>query len=145
MKTLIRFALVACLPVAAASAQTLAQKNMIAQDKIQVAERAAATNKKCGTDIKFSMDYPTFYNIKGDPTNPNDQSPWAFFANVTDALDSVCGTDDGKAAVKAKIHSVVVSHATAESESMSGGTFHYSVPYNGAGVQTIIAWLGKNL
>ncbi len=133
------------LPLIAAQAQTLEQKNMIAQDKVEVAEHAAATNKTCGTHIAFSVDYPSFAGIKTDPDNANQQSPYAYFANVTDALDQVCGTPAGKASVQAKIKSVVVSHAKSESESLQGGTFHYNVPYAGASYPTIIAWLNKNL
>ncbi|WP_419805976.1 hypothetical protein [Terriglobus sp.] len=146
MKTF-RFAwMLAALPLGTtAYAQSLEQKNMIAQDKIQVAQYAAETNKKCGTNIAFSVDYPSFAGIKSDPDNLNQQSPWAYFANVTDALNSVCNTNEGKAAVKAKIQKVVVSHAKEESESLNGGLFHYNVSYKVHTVQSVEEWLNKNL
>lgn len=145
MKHIRTFAALLALPIVAAQAQTLAMKNMIAEDKIQVAEHAAATNKKCGTNIAFSMNYPSFSGIKTDPDNANQQNPWAYFANVTDALDNICGTEEGKASVKAKITAVVVSHGTAETESLTAGTFKYSVPYSGHSYHTIIDWLKQNL
>ena len=131
--------------VAAAHAQNVKTREMIANDKIQVADHAKEANQACGTHINFSVDYSTFSDVSTSPDNPNQQSPWAFFANVTDALGIVCGTPEGKAAVQSKLKTVVVTHATKESESFSGGTFHYAVPYNGAGVQTVVDYLKSNL
>lgn len=146
MKYLPAFALVLVLPLAQAHSQTLAQKNMIADDKPVVAERAAETNKKCGSHIAFSMDYPTFYGVKTDPTNPNDQSPWAFFADATDALNTICQTDDGKASVQAKIKAVVVSHAASASQTLTNGTLHFYVPYSGNNIiQNLVTFLEENL
>ena len=118
---------------------------MIANDKIQVAEHAKDANQACGTNISFSADYTTFSDVSTSPDNPNQQNPWAFFANVTDALGIVCGTPEGKSAVQAKIKSVIVTHATKESETLSGTTVRYAVPYNGAGVQTIVKYLKDTL
>ena len=127
------------------NAQNLKQREMIASDKIQVAEHAKDANQACGTNINFSVDYTTFSDVSTSPDNPNQQSPWAFFANVTDALRTVCGTPEGKAAVQGKIKTVVVTHAQKESEVLSGTTLHYAVPYNGAGVQTIVKYLRDTL
>ena len=146
MKSFRTAATLLVLPLAlAAQAQTLEQKNMIAHDKTVVAERAAETNKKCETHIAFSMDYSTFLNVHTDPTNPNDQSPWSYLANVTDALNKICSTPDGKASVQAKIKTVIVSHGKEECESLQGQTFRYSVPYTGYSYDTIVNWLNKNL
>ena len=126
-------------------AQSLKQREMIVSDKIQVAEHAKEANQACGTHINFSVDYSTFSDVLTSPDNPNQQSPWAFFANVTDALKSVCGTQEGKAAVQEEIKTVVVVHDVKEAESMSGSTFRYAVPYHGAGVQTIVTYLKNTL
>ena len=137
----IRIALMlAALPLGFAVAQAQGS----AQDKTEVAEHAAETNKTCGTHIAFSVDYASFAGLKDDPKNANQQSAWAYFANVTDALNSICGTDAGKAMV-AKIKAVTVSHGPAEAESMAGGTFHYVVPTAGASYPTIVQWLNKHL
>ncbi len=127
------------------SAQDLKTRGVIASSKTEVAEHTAATNKKCGTNIAFNVDYSTFSDVLTAPENANQQSPWAFIVNVTDALDVVCGTPEGKAAVQAKIKTVTVKHASAESENLSGTTFAYAVPYTGAGVQTIVAYLQGKL
>ncbi len=134
-----------CLLAMTCGAQSLGEKNLIAQDKTQVAELAAEANKACGTSIPMSVDYASFHGWKEDATNTNQQSPYSFFQNVTEALESVCGTDDGKKSVQAKIKSVTVSHASAESESLQGGAFHYSTPYQGGTSQTIVKWLNGHL
>ncbi len=131
----------AILPLSFAAAHAQAS----AQDKTEVAEHAAETNKNCGTHITFTVDYASFAGIKDDPKNANQQSVWAYFANVTDALNSVCSTDDGKKMVQAKLKAVTVSHGATEAEAMNGGTFHYTVPTAGAGYPTIVQFLNKNL
>ena len=127
------------------SAQDLKTRGVIASSKTEVAEHTTATNKKCGTSIAFNVDYSTFSDVLTAPENANQQSPWAFIVNVTDALDVVCGTPEGKAAVQAKIKTVTVKHAKAESEALSGTTFAYAVPYTGANVQTIVTYLQSKL
>ena len=116
-----------------------------AQDKTEVAEHAAETNKTCGTHIVFTVEYASFAGLKDDPKNANQQSVWAYFANVTDALNSICSTDDGKKMVQAKLKAVTVTHGATEAETMTGGTFHYTVPSAGAGYPTIVQFLNKNL
>ena len=133
-------ALLAVLPLTLAAAHAQGS----AQDKTEVAEHAAETNKTCGTHIAFSVDYASFAGLKDDPKNANQQSVWAYFANVTDALNSICGTDDGKK-MAAKIKAVTVSHGPTEAESMTGGTFHYTVPTAGASYPTIVQWFNKHL
>ncbi len=126
-------------------AQSLDQRQMIAQDKTEVASHAKEANDACGTHINFSVDYSTFSDVKTAPENANQQSPYSFFANVTDALGMICSTPDGKAAVQAKLKTVVVTHAKTESETFSNGTFHYAVPYTGATVQTVADFLKSKL
>ena len=138
-------ALTVCLVAMTCGAQSLGERTLIAQDKKQVAELAAEANKACGTNIPMSVDYASFQGWKTDSTNTNQQSPYSFFQNATEALESVCGTEDGKKSVQAKIKSVTVSHAAAESESLQGGAFHYSTPYQGGVSQTIVKWLNAHL
>ena len=126
-------------------AQSLGETNLIAQDKKQVADLAAEANKTCGTHLGMAVDYASFHGWKTDSTNTNRQSPYSFFQNVTEALESVCGTDAGKAAVQGKIKSVTVSHAASESESLQGGAFRYAVPYQGGTSQTIVQYLNAHM
>jgi hypothetical protein len=136
-------ALLVC--AATSFAQTIQQRDMIAQDKGEVASLAKEANDACGTHINFSVDYSTFSDVKTAPENANQQSPYSFFQNVTDALGMVCGTPAGKAAVQAKLKAVVVTHSKTESETFSNGTFHYAVPYTGATVQTVADFLRSKL
>ncbi|MGY2896167.1 hypothetical protein [Deinococcus sp. UYEF24] len=125
-----------------ANAQSLKQKDMIARDLPRVAELAATTNQACGTKISFKLDYSTYADVLNDVNN---QSPWAYLANVTDAFQKICTTDAGKQAVQAEIKSVIVSHASKESETLTGTVFRYGVPYSGHSPATIVDWLQNHL
>lgn len=129
----------ACMP---AHAQSLKQQNMIASDTQKAGELAREANQACGSSIEFRVDYPSYAHVLEDENN---QSPWAYLANATDALKRVCRNDAGKQAVQAKIKVVTVSNGTSESESLQAGEFHYTVPYRGHGPATVVSWLEANL
>ncbi len=137
--TLAALALAGTTPVLA---QSLKLKEAFANDRTKVAELAAQTNAACGTSIRFSVDYSSYSQLLADDNN---QNPWAYMANATDALKRVCQSDDGKQAVQSKIKSVVVSNGAEESETLTNGTFHYTVPYAGHSPRTVIEWLQSNL
>ncbi|WP_419804656.1 hypothetical protein [Terriglobus sp.] len=131
---------------ASAGAQSLKQREMIANDKKQVAEHLAAANKTCGSNVQINTDYSTFADVETSPDNPNQQSPWAFIVNVTDAMDSLCrSSPEAKEAVATKLKTVNVRHAAAESESYSNGVLTYAVPYQGTSYQKIMALLRDKL
>ncbi len=132
----------AALLAGPATAQSIKQKDMMARDLPKVAELAAAANQACGTKISFKVDYTTYADVLSDVNN---QSPWAYLANVTDAFKKVCGTPAGKEAIQAKIKSVIVSHASKESETLTGTVFRYAVPYSGHSPATVVDWLENNL
>ena len=125
-----------------AAAQSIKQKDMIAHDREKVASLAQEANQACGTQVKFSVDYASYSKVLDDENN---QSPWAYLANVTDAFKQVCRTDAGKQGIQQKIKSVTVSNGETESESLSGGTFKYQVPYRGHSPATVVKWLQSNL
>ena len=126
----------------AATAQSLKLKEMMSRDKEKVASLAKEANQACGTQIAFQVDYATYSRVLDDDNN---QSPWAYLANATDALKKVCRSDAGKQAVQSKIKSVVVSNGANESESLDGGVFRYQVPYRGHSPATVVNWLQSNL
>ena len=131
---------------AVAPAQSLKQREMIANDKKQVAEHLASSNKTCGSNVQINTDYSTFADVETSPENPNQQSPWAFITNVTDAMDSLCrSSPEAKEAVATKLKTVNVRHATTESESYSNGVLTYAVPYQGASYQKIMELLRDKL
>lgn len=123
-------------------AQNVKFKDMVAGDKEKVVSLAKEANQACGTQIAFAVDYPTYSKIFDDDNN---QRPWAYLANVTDAFKSVCRTDAGKQAIHDKIRAVTVANASDETESLTNGTFRYTVPYSGHSPATIVKWLQSNL
>ena len=139
MMSLAGLALSGATPVAA---QSLKLRQVFANGRTKVADLAAETNAACGTSIAFSVDYASYSQLLADENN---QNPWAYMANATDALKRICQSSDGKQAVEAKIRSVVVSNGSSESESLSNGVFHYTVPYAGHSPRTLVDWLNSNL
>ena len=90
----------------------------------------------------INTDYSTFADVKTAPENTNQQSPYAFIQNVTDAMDDLCrSSPEAKTAIATKLKTVNVKHAKTESESYSNGVLNYAVPYTGAVSQTIEALL----
>jgi len=128
------------------SAQSAAQRQMIAHDKAQVAEHLEAANKACGSHVTLTTDYSTFADVSTSPDNPNQQSPWAFIVNVTDAMDAVCRSGpEGKAAITGKLKSVTVVHEKTESMQFSNGNLRYAVPYSGASYSVLQKYLMNTL
>ena len=125
-----------------AAAQSIKQKDMIAHDKEKAASLAKEANDACGTQVKFSIDYASYSKVLDDDNN---QSPWAYLANVTDAFKTVCRTDAGKQGIQQKIKSVSVANGETEIESLSNGAFRYQVPYRGHSPATVVKWLQSNL
>jgi hypothetical protein len=132
----------ALMVASGADAQTLKQKEMISRDREKVASIGKETNQACGTQIGFQIDYATYSRVAEDDNN---QSPWAYLANATDALKQVCRSDAGKQAVQAMINRVVVANGASEGESLDGVVFRYQVPYRGHGPATVVKWLQANL
>jgi hypothetical protein len=135
-------ALTAAASSTPALAQSLKLKEVFADDRPRVAELASQANAACGSNIQFSVDYDSYSQLLADDNN---QKPWAYLANATDALKRVCQSPEGKQAVQAKIKSVVVSNGANESESLTNGVFHYTVPYAGHSPATVVQWLQSNL
>ena len=126
----------------AASAQSLRLTELFASDRAKVAAEAKGAIYACGKPISFQVDYATYGGALDDV---NKQPPWAYAANVSDALKRVCASAEGKAAVRAKINSVTVAHAEQETKSLAGGVFRYTVPCSGQSPATIVGWLQDNL
>ena len=116
-----------------AGAQTLADKNKIAQDKVQLAEYAKRVNSNCGTHIQFSIDYASYQGATAG-ASVRKQSPTEYLMNAGDAIINVCKTEAGKTAVAAKIKEVHGAYTQGEEESLAGGVFTYRVGYEGGSV-----------
>jgi len=135
-------AVAALLIAGPASAQSLKLRELFARDRAKVAEEAKEASDACGKPIAFQMDYSSYSGALDDDNN---QPPWAYAANVSDALKRVCASPEGKSAVQAKINSVTVAHAETETKSLGNGVFRYTVPYSGHSPATIVSWLQDNL
>lgn len=123
----------AALAISGASAQTLAERDKIAQDKVQLAEYANRVNAACGTHIQFSINYASYQGKEPAP-GVRRQSYTEYLENAGDAIMHVCNTEAGKAAVREKIHSVVGAYTDGEEESLAGGVFTYRVGFSGGSV-----------
>jgi hypothetical protein len=119
---------------ASAMGQTLADRDKIAQDKVQLAEYAKRVNTSCGgTHIQFSIDYASYTHAQAGP-GVRKQSPTEYLMNAGDAIINVCKTADGKAAVAQKIKEVHGAFTEGETETLTGGVFTYKVGYSGGSV-----------
>ncbi len=128
---------VVCSAFAAVSigalAQNLAERDKIAQDKVQLAEYAKRVNSACGTHIQFSINYASYQGKTPGP-GVRRQSDTEYLMNAGDAIMNVCRTEAGKAAVAQKIHSVIGEYTDGEEESLAGGVFTYRVGFSGGSI-----------
>ena len=122
-----------CLATAAGSAQDLAARDKIAQDKTNLAQYATRVNSACGTHIAFSIDYAS-YTGKTPAAGVRQQSYEAYLENAGDALINICVTPAGKAAVAQKIHAVRGGYAESEQYTLAGGVFTYKTGFGGGSV-----------
>ena len=133
------------LTAAAAPAQTLANRDAIAQDKVNLADYAKRVNSDCGgTHIQFSVDYASFNAAPGG-VDEHGHAPYLLLENAGDAIINICKTEAGKAAVAEKIKSVVLHYTEGEEESLSGGVFSYKIGYHGGNVDNPEKWLKAHL
>jgi hypothetical protein len=119
--------------VSVAWGQDLAERDKIAQDKVQLAQYAKRVNTACGTHIQFSINYASYNGAQAGP-GVRKQSPTEYLMNAGDAIINVCQTESGKAAVAAKIKEVHGAYTNGEEESLAGGVFTYKVGYSGGSV-----------
>ena len=133
MKRVFGVAVAGMMVVATGAAQDLAERDKIAQDKVQLAEYAKRVNQACGTHIQFSINYASYQGKQPGP-GVRRQSYTEYLMNAGDAIINVCVTPAGKEAVQQKIHAVVGSYADGEQESLAGGVFTYRVGFQGGSV-----------
>lgn len=130
----------------AASAQSVRQRQANTHDRQQVAEKMEAANRTCGTNVKMTVDWASFSDVKTSPQNPNDQDAWAFVANASDAMDAVCRSgEDGKAVIASDLREIMVRHTSSEQMDYSNGVLRYGVPYQGAGYSKLKDYMLDNI
>ena len=114
-------------------AQNLADREKIAQDKVELANYAKRVNAACGTHIQFSINYASYQGKTPGP-GVRQQTYTEYLMNAGDAIINICTSETGKEAVKDKIHSVVGAYTDGEEESLAGGVFTYRVGFQGGSV-----------
>ena len=127
-----------------AGAQTLAQRDAIAQDKVNLAEYSKRVNSACGTHINFSVNYASYQQAPGG-VNEQAHAPYLILENAGDAIMNVCKSESGKQSVQEKIKSVVGVYTEGEEESLSAGVFTYKAGYHGAQTESVERWLKSHL
>ena len=139
-------AALAMMTVLPCSAQNLADKDEMSKDTQLLVTYQKQVNTSCGgTHIQFSINYPSFVHSPGGLQNGPQSNPYGLIQNAGDAITNVCRTEAGKAAVAAKIHSVVCVYAAGEEESLAGGVFTYRIGYKGGNVDNPEKWLKAHL
>jgi hypothetical protein len=85
-------------------AQSLKEKKLIRQGQAKLDETTGDLKKKCGVEIKMSLDWKSFKGKdKGSYGLP---SAFAYCGNVADGVRSVCGDEDGKPAIAKSVKTI---------------------------------------
>lgn len=121
--------LLACLSALvmhSAVAQTLAEKQIYAQQEKYLAEEAAYLNKSCQSDIKVSMDWSNFKKAELTERDAAGICKEALLGAVR-----VCeSSSEGMKAVQDNIKSVVCSRATPRNIELKAGVLNFGIDYN---------------
>lgn len=126
-----------------ASAQTLAQKQMMGRQDAQLADEVSTTNKMCGASIAASVDWPTFL-----ATDTSGQSVSSFCAEPLRTMGSMCSDPIAKQAISTKVKTYQCSFGGPGKRSLAldGTALHMEVDWDAANYdQFIRAWLGDHL
>lgn len=110
-----------------ASAQSLELRKMRAAEEAKLTTALALTNRKCGTEIKARILWPSF-----DEAETLKTAVAPFCQAALDAIEDLCGDDMGKAAVKEKIRSVACGGAAEPAADLADGEvgFHLALKPN---------------
>jgi hypothetical protein len=118
------------LLVAAASiatAQSLEIRKRQTEQEDELATLVALANKKCGIDLKTTIETATF-----NPDEFLQKSVVSWCSAALTALENVCSDAAGKQAVVGAIKSLTCSGAPAVSVELTNGDLKYSFPFSSA-------------
>jgi hypothetical protein len=124
-------------------AQTLAQKQMMAEVDANFATKTPDTNKACGTSLKASIDWSGFLK-----SEIGQNSVSAFCAAPLDTLQSMCGDAMAKQAIAGKIKGYVCAFGGPGKRALSldNGTLQMDVDWDASNYDDYIrGWLGDHL
>ena len=145
MRTLKPFAATALLVGAccAASAQSLDIRKRQADQEAELATLVALTNKKCGIDLKTTIETATF-----NPDEFLQKSVVSWCSAALTALENVCSDAMGKQAVAGAVKSLTCSGGPAVSVELTNGDLKYAFPFSSpsnANEMLIRTYLEKHL
>lgn len=129
MRTLKLLATTALLVAASttATAQSLEIRKRQAEQEGELATLVALTNKKCGIDLKTTIETATF-----NPDEFLQKSVVSWCSAALTALENVCSDAAGKQAVAGAIKSLTCSGAPAVSVELTNGDLKYAFPFSSA-------------
>jgi len=126
-----------------ATAQSLEIRKRQTDQEGELATLVALTNKKCGIDLKTTIETASF-----NPDEFLQKSVVSWCSAALTALENVCGDAAGKQAVAGAIKSVTCSGAPSVSVELANGDLKYAFPFSSssnANEMTIRTYLEKHL
>jgi hypothetical protein len=128
---------------AVAQAQILDPKLKQQEAEKSLAEdQLAAANMACGTGLSARFDWPTF-----DMKQAENFSVQAYCGEPLTALKGICGTEQGRQSVAAKVKGFVCKQGKERKLNLtSDGMLEYSVDYSSVNdFEYVSTWLKKNI
>jgi hypothetical protein len=110
-----------------AAAQSLEIRKRQAEQEGELSTLAALTNKKCGIDLKTTIDTASF-----DADEFVQKSVVSWCSAALTALENVCSDAMGKQAVAGAIKSLTCSGGASVSVELSNGGLKYAFPFSSA-------------
>ena len=129
MRILKLLATTALLVVAAstAAAQSLEIRKRQAEQEGELSTLVALTNKKCGIDLKTTIETASF-----NPDEFLQKSVVSWCSAALTALENVCSDAAGKQVVAGAVKSLTCSGASAVSVELTNGDLKYAFPFTSA-------------
>lgn len=110
-----------------ATAQSLEIRKRQAEQEGELSTLVALTNKKCGVDLKTTIETATF-----NPDEFLQKSVVSWCSAALTALENVCSDAAGKQAVAGAIKSLTCSGAASVSVELTNGDLKYAFPFSSA-------------
>jgi hypothetical protein len=109
------------------AAQSLEMRKRLAEQEGELSTLVALTNKKCGIDLKATIDMASF---NADEFLQKSAVSWCSAALT--ALENVCSDAAGKQAVAGAIKTLTCSGGPAVSVGLTNGDLKYAFPFSSA-------------
>ncbi len=110
-----------------AAAQSLEIRKRQAEQEGELSTLVALTNKKCGIDLKTTIETATF-----NPDEFLQKSVVSWCSAALTALENVCSDAAGKQAIAGAIKTLTCSGAAAVSVELTNGNLKYAFPFSSA-------------